>query len=94
MPAAAQTVLLATTLAGRYRPGRHPHHGFLQHLFATDPWLGVLVIAPIVVLGLILAVTKRAGRVLAGVPWYARVAMLAAAGFGIVRLLSRKPVGR
>lgn len=31
----------------------------------------------------------NAGRVLDGTPWYVRVALLATAGFGIFRLLSR-----
>ena len=83
--------LLAVTLAGRYGPRQHHRHdGFLHHVFATSPWLGAIVIATIVLAALGLAVIKKAGRVLAGIPWYARLVLLATASFGIFRLLSRK----
>jgi F0F1-type ATP synthase assembly protein I len=86
-----RAALLAIMMAGRYRPGRHRHHnGFLQHVFATSPWLGAIVVALIVLVGLVLALIKQAGRVLEGTPWYVRVALLVTAGFGIFRLLSRR----
>lgn len=86
-----QAALLSITMAGRYRPGQHRHHnGFLQHVFATSPWLGAVVVASIVIVGLLLALIKKACRVLEGSPWYVRLALLAAAGFGIFRLLRWK----
>ena len=86
-----QAALLAIMMAGRYRPGRHHHHdGFLQHAFATSPWLGAIVVALIILAGLVLALIKKAGRVLDGTPWYVRLALLVTAGFGIFWLLSRK----
>jgi hypothetical protein len=86
-----QATLLATRLAGRYRPGEHRDHtGFLQHLFAASPWLGAIVVTLIVLVGLVLALIKAAGRVLDGTPWYVRLALLATAGFGIFRVLNRK----
>jgi hypothetical protein len=90
MSSARQSALLAITAAGRDRPG--PHHvrnGFLPHLLAADPWLGVIVIAAIAVAGLMLALIKTTGRILKGAPWYVRLALLASAGLGISRLLSR-----
>lgn len=84
-----QAALLAIMLARRYRPGQHHHHnGFLQHVFATSPWLGAMM-AALIVVGLVLALIKKAGRVLEGTPWYVRLALLVT-GFGIFRLLSRK----
>ncbi len=78
-------------LAGRYRSGQHRgHNGFLQHVFATSPWLGAIVIALIVILGLVLALTKAAGRVLEGTPWYVRLGLLATAALGFFRVLNRK----
>ena len=86
-----RAALPAIMLAGRYRPGRHHHHnGFLQHVFATSPWLGGIAVALIVLAGLALAVIKTAGRVLDGTPWYVRLALLVTAGIGIFRLLRRK----
>jgi hypothetical protein len=86
-----QATLLATLLAGRHRPGQHrDHNGFLQHVFATSPWLGAIVVALIVLVGLVLALIKAAGRVLEGTPWYVRLALLATAGSGIFRVLNRK----
>jgi hypothetical protein len=86
-----QATLLATRLAGRYRPGQHrDHNGFLQHVFATSPWLGAIVIALIVILGLALALIKAAGRVLDGTPWYVRLGLLSTAAFGLIRVLNRK----
>jgi hypothetical protein len=86
----SQAALLAIMMAGRYRPGQHHHHnGVLQHAFATSPWLGAIVVALIVLVGLVLALIKKAGRVLEGTPWYVRLALLVTAGFGIFRLLSR-----
>jgi len=86
-----QATLLATMLAGRYRPGQHrDHNGFLQYVFATSPWLGAIVVALIVIVGLVLALIKAAGRVLDGTPWYVRLALLAIAAFGIFRVLNRK----
>jgi hypothetical protein len=85
-----QPALAVITAAGRDRPG--PHHarsGFLAHLLAADCWLGVMVIAAIVLVGLMVALAKTAGRVLEGTPWYVRLALLATAGFGISRLLRR-----
>jgi hypothetical protein len=71
--------------------GRHHYHdGFLHHVFATSPWLGAMTVVLIVVVGLMLALITKAGRVLEGTPWYVRLALLATAGFGIFRLLSRK----
>jgi hypothetical protein len=82
---------LAIMLAGRYRPGQHDHHSaFLQHAFATSPLLGAIVVALIVFAGLVLALIKKAARVLEGAPWYVRLALLVTAGFGIFRLLGRK----
>lgn len=75
---------------GRDRPG--PHHarsGFLAHLLAAGPWLGVTVITAIVLAGFTLALVKATGRVLEGTPWYVRLALLAAAGSGISRLFRR-----
>ena len=78
-------------LAGRYRPGQHHHHnGFLELVFTTSPWLGAIVVAVIVLVGLVLTVIKKAGRVLEGTPWYVRLALLVTVGFGIFRLLSQK----
>jgi hypothetical protein len=82
--------LLAMMMAGRYRPGHHHHNGFLQHAFATSPWLGAIMVALIVLAGLVLALIKKARRVLEGTPWYVRLALLVAAGLGIFRLLSRR----
>jgi hypothetical protein len=87
---AQQPALLVITATGRDRPG--PHHarnGFLPHLLAADPWLGVIVIAAIVLAGLMLTLIRTTGRILEDTPWYVRLALLAAAGFGISRLLSR-----
>lgn len=70
----------------------HRQNGFLQHVFAVSPLLGALTVASIVVVAVVFALIKRAGRVLEGTPWYVRLALLAAAGFGIFRLLRRKPV--
>jgi amino acid transporter len=82
---------LATMLAGRYRPGQHRDRGgFLQHVFATSPWLGVIVITLIVIAVLVLASGKAIGRVLDGTPWYVRLALLATTAFGILRVLNRK----
>lgn len=90
MSPAWQSALLVITQAGRDRPGPdHVRSGFLPHLLAADPWLGVIVIAVIVLAGLVLALIKTTGRILEGTPWYVRLALLAAAGFGISRLLSR-----
>jgi hypothetical protein len=86
-----RATLLAIMMAGCYRPVRHRHHNeFLQHVFTTSPWLGAIVVALIVLVGLVLALIKQAGRVLEGTPWYVRVALLVTAGFGIFRLLSRR----
>ena len=86
-----QAALLAIMLARRYRPGRHHHHnGFLQHVFATSPWLGAIAVALIVLAGLALALIKTARWVLNGTPRYVRLALLVTAGIGIFRLLSRK----
>jgi len=86
-----RAALLAIMLAGRYRPGQHDHHsGSLQHVFATSPLLGAIVVALIVFAGLVLALIKKAARVLEGAPWYVRLALLVTAGFGIFRLLGRK----
>ena len=86
-----QASLLAIMMAGHYRPGQHHHYnGFLQHAFATSPWLGAMVVALIVLVGLVLALIKKAGRVLEGTPWYVRLALLVTAGFGIFWLPSRK----
>jgi F0F1-type ATP synthase assembly protein I len=91
LTALPRAALLAIMMAGRYRPGRHRHqNGFLHHAFATSPWLGAIVVALIVLVGLVLALIKQAGRVLEGTPWYVRVALLVTAGFGIFRLLSRR----
>jgi hypothetical protein len=86
-----QAALLAAMLAGRYHPGQHrDHNGFLQHAFAASPWLGAIVLALIVLVGLVLALIKAAGRALDGTPWYMRLALFATAGFGIFRVLNRK----
>lgn len=78
-------------LAGRYRPGQHGgHNGFLQHVFATSPWLTVITVSLIVIAGLLLALIKAVGRVLDGTPWYVRLALLATTAFGIFRVLNRK----
>lgn len=82
---------LVTMLAGRYRPGQHrDHNGFLQHVFATSPWLGVITVTLIVIAGLVLALIKAVGQVLDGTPWYVRLALLATTAFGIFRVLNRK----
>jgi hypothetical protein len=85
-----RAALTAIVLAGRYRPGRHRHHGFLQHVFATSPWLGAIAVALIVLVSLVLALIKKASRVLEGTPWYVRLALLVTAVIGIFRLLSRR----
>jgi hypothetical protein len=86
-----QAALLAVTMFRRYRPGQHHNHnGFLQHAFATSPWLGATVVALIVLVGLVLALIKTAGRGLEGTPWPVRLALLVTVGLGIFRLLSRK----
>jgi hypothetical protein len=46
--------------------------------------------ALIVLVGLVLALIKKVGRVLEEIPWHVRLALLVTAGFGIFRLLSRK----
>jgi hypothetical protein len=95
VPPFPQAAQRAIAMAGRYRPGRHGHHdGFLQHAFATAPWLGAIVVAVIVLGGLAFALLRNAGRVLDGTPWYVRAALLVTAGFGIFRLLSRDKPGR
>ena len=82
-----EAALLAVMMSTRYPPAQHHQHdGFLQHAFATSPWLGALVVAPIVLGSLLLAVVKKAGRVFEGTPWYVRLALLAAAGLRIFRL--------
>jgi hypothetical protein len=86
-----QAAMLASTMAGRYRPGQHhQYNGFLEHAFATSPWLGATVVVLIVLAGLVLALLKTARRILAGTPWSVRLALLVTAGLGIFRLLSRK----
>jgi hypothetical protein len=90
MSAARRPALLVIRAAGRDRPGpRHARNGFLPHLLAADPWLGVIVIAAIVLTCLMLALIKTTGRILEGTPWYVRLALLATAGFGISRMLNR-----
>jgi len=87
----SRAALLAIVRARRYSPGRHQHHnGFLRHAFATSPWLGAIVLAVIVLVGLVLAVIKKAGRILEGTPWYLRLALLVTVGLGVFRLLSQK----
>lgn len=81
-------------LARRYRPGQHDHNGFLQHAPATSPLPGAIVVALIVFAGLVLALIKKAARILEGTPWYVRLALLVTAGFGIVRLPGRKTQAR
>jgi hypothetical protein len=61
--------------------------------FATSPWLGAMVLVVIVLGGLALALIRNAGRIIEDTPWYVRVALLAAAGFGLFRLLGRKNSG-
>jgi hypothetical protein len=86
-----QAAMLASTMAGRYRPGQHhQHNGFLEHAFATSPWLGATVVVLIVLAGLVLALLKTARRILDGTPWSVRLALLVTASLGIFRLLSRK----
>jgi hypothetical protein len=86
-----EAALLAIMMAGRYRPGRHHHHnGFLQHAFAASPWLGAIAVALIALVGLMLALINKAGRVLEATPWYVRLALLVAVAFGIFRVLGRK----
>jgi hypothetical protein len=56
-------------MSRRYRPGQHHNHnGFLQHAFATSPWLGATVVALIVLVGLVLALIKTARQTLEGTP--------------------------
>lgn len=87
----SRAALLAIVRARRYSPGRHQHHnGFLQHAFATSPWLGAIVVAVIVLVGMVLAGIKKAGRILEGTPWYVRLALLVTAGLGIFWMLSQK----
>ena len=86
-----QAAPLAIRMSRPYHPGQHHHHnGFLQHAFATSPWLGATVVALIVLAGLVLALIKVARRVLEGTPWPVRLALLVTAGLGIFRLLSRE----
>lgn len=86
-----QAALLVSRMAGRYRPGQHhQHNGFLEHAFATSPWLGATAVALIVLAGLVLALIKTARRVLDSIPWSVRLALLVTAGLGIFRLLSRR----
>jgi hypothetical protein len=90
MSCARQPALHVITTAGHDHPGpRHARNGFLTHLLAADPWLGVIVIAAIILAGLMLALIKTTGRILEGAPWYVRLALLATAGLGISRLLRR-----
>jgi len=67
----------------------HARHGFLAHLFASDPWLGVIVVAAMILAGVMLALIKTTGRILGRTPWYVRLALLASAGLAISRLLNR-----
>jgi hypothetical protein len=86
-----RAALLASRMAGRYRRGQHhQHNGFLEHAFATSPWLGAAVVVLIVLAGLVVALLKTARRVLDGTPWSVRLALLVTAGMGIFRLLSRR----
>jgi hypothetical protein len=86
-----QAAMLASTMAGRHRPGQHHQHdGFLEHAFATSPWLGATVVVLIVLAGRVLALLKTARRILDGTPWSVRLALLVTASLGIFRLLSRK----
>jgi hypothetical protein len=79
-----QAVLLTIRMSRRYGPGqRHRHNGFLQHVFATPPWLGATVVALIVLAVLVLALTKVARLVLEGIPWSVRLALLVTAGMGM-----------
>jgi hypothetical protein len=55
-----QATLRVSLVARRYRPGHQYHNGFLQHAFATSPWLGAIVIALITLVGLVLAPIKKA----------------------------------
>lgn len=75
---------------GPPRVQRHYHDGFVHHVFATSPWLGAMIVVLIVFAGLVLALITKAGRVLEGIPWYVRLALLATAGAGVFRWLSRK----
>jgi len=84
----SQAALLAVVVRARYHPG--PHHrpdGFLRSVFAVSPWLGAVVVALIVLGCLLLALIRGAGRVVGGTPWYVRLALLAAAGLGLLWLL-------
>lgn len=88
-----QTALLAIMITGRRRTGRqrhHQHHGLLQHAFATSPWLGAIGVTLVVLVGMALALMKKAGRLLEGTPWYVRLALLATAGAAVFRLLNRR----
>jgi len=40
----------------------------LEHAFATSPWLGAIVVALIVLVSVVLALIKKAGRVLDDTP--------------------------
>lgn len=91
MSLARHPALLLVMTAGRDHAGRpHGREGFLSHLVASDPWLGAIVIAVIVLAGLTLVLIKTTGRLLEGTPWYVRLALLAGAGFGVSRLLRRR----
>lgn len=72
------------------RAQHHYHDGFLHQVFVASPWLGATLVVLIVVVGLVLALLTKAGRVLNVLPWYVRLALLATAGLGIFRLLSRR----
>ena len=72
------------------RAQHHYHDGFLHQAFAASPWLGAMLVVLIVVVGLLLALLTKAGRVLYVLPWYVRLALLATAGLGVFRLLSRR----
>ena len=86
-----QAALLAVTMSRRYRPGQHHNHsGFLQHAFATSPWLGATVVALIVLVGLVLALIKTVRRGLEGTPRPVRLTPLVTVGLGFFRLLSPK----
>jgi hypothetical protein len=63
-------------------------------MFVISPWLGAIVVALIVLVSLVRALIKKAGRILEGSPWYVRLALLVAVGIGTFRLLSRKKQAR
>lgn len=93
MPSSStQSASFAFLMAWHHHPPvtSHGDGGFLSHLFGSSSWLGTLATAGLIGLCVIYILVKKIGRVLfEGTPWYARLALLGTAGYGIYRLLGR-----